>query len=58
MQVAAYQRQTAAQRLQRAIELSDFTHRLALADLKRRHPTCSDEEANRLLAETLYGRKK
>ena len=58
VQVAAYRRLTAAQRLQRAIELSDFTHRMALAGLKRRYPTCSDEEANRVLAETLYRCKK
>jgi hypothetical protein len=57
VQIAAYRRQTPGQRLQRAIELSDFTHQLALAGLKMRHPACSDDEANRLLAEVLYQRR-
>jgi hypothetical protein len=54
IQIAAFQRQTPAERLRSAIELSDFTHRLALAGLKLRHPDCSDDQANRLLAEELY----
>lgn len=57
VQIAAYRRQTPAERLQRAIELSDFTHQLALAGLKLRHPSCRDDEANRLLAEELYLRR-
>lgn len=42
-------------RLRIALELSDFTHSLAVAGIKRRHPSCSDEEARRRLAQSLYG---
>ena len=44
-----------AGRLRIAMELSDFTHALAVAGIKQRSPGCSDEEARRRLAEVLYG---
>lgn len=57
MQIAAYRRMTPAQRIERALELSDFVHELAVSQFKLRSPGCSDEEANRLLAERLYRRR-
>ncbi len=44
-----------AGRLRIAMELSDFTHALAVAGIKLRTPGCSDEEARHRLAELLYG---
>ena len=44
-----------AGRLRIALELSDFTHALAVAGIKRRTPNCSEEDARRRLAEALYG---
>lgn len=43
-----------AGRLRIALELSDFTHSLAIAGIRRRHPELSDEDARRKLAELLY----
>jgi hypothetical protein len=37
-----------------ALELSDFTHALAVAGIRSRHPEYTDEEARRRLAEILY----
>ena len=42
-------------RLRIALDLSDFTHALATAGIKRRYPGSTDEEARRRLAATLYG---
>jgi hypothetical protein len=44
-----------AGRLRIAMELSDFTHALAVAGIKGRTPSCSEDEARRRLAEVLYG---
>jgi len=44
-----------AGRLRVALELSDFTHALAVRGIRRRNPQLSDEDARRLLAEKLYG---
>jgi hypothetical protein len=44
-----------AGRLRIALELSDFTHALAVAGIKLRDPNCTDETARRRLAEALYG---
>ncbi len=41
-------------RLRIALELSDFTHALAVAGIRSRHPEYTDEEARRKLAEILY----
>ena len=51
----SYRQLGMAGRLRIALELSDFTHALAVAGIKRRFPGCSDEEARRHLAEALYG---
>jgi hypothetical protein len=51
----SYRQLGMAGRLRIALELSDFTHALAVAGIKRRSPGCSDEEARRRLAEILYG---
>ena len=44
-----------AGRLRIALELSDLTHAMAVAGIRRRHPELSEEEARRRLAEILYG---
>ena len=51
----SYRQLGMAGRLKIAIELSDFTHALAVAGIRRRHPEWSDEDARRHLAEMLYG---
>ena len=51
----SYRQLGMAGRMRIALELSDFTHALALAGVKRRIPAGSDEEARRRLAELLYG---
>ena len=37
-----------------ALALSDFTHALAVAGIRMRHPEYTDEDAQRMLAEILY----
>jgi hypothetical protein len=44
-----------AGRLKIALELSDFTHAMAVAGIRRRHPEYSEEQARHELAEMLYG---
>jgi len=58
LQAAIHRRQTPAQRLRTAMEMSDFTHELALAGVKRRNPACTESEATRVLAEILYAGKR
>jgi hypothetical protein len=41
-------------RLKIAFELSDLTHALAAAGIRRRNPGLSDQDARRQLAELLY----
>lgn len=45
-----------AGRLKIALELSDLTHALAAAGIRRLHPDWSEEDARRKLAERLYTR--
>ena len=45
-------------RLRIALKLSDFTHALAVAGIRSRHPEYTDEEARRKLAEILYTAEK
>ncbi len=45
-----------AGRFKIALELSDFTHALATAGIRQRHPEYTDEDARRELAEVLFGR--
>lgn len=54
LQEEAYRQLGLAGRLRIALELSDFTHAMAIAGIRRRHPECSDEDARRKLAELLY----
>lgn len=50
----AYRELGLAGRLKIALELSDLTHALATAGIRRRNPECSDEDARRKLAALLY----
>jgi len=50
----AYRALGLAGRLRIALELSDLTHALATAGIRRRHPGISDEDARKKLAELLY----
>ena len=50
----SYRQLGLAGRFKIALELSDFTHALAVAGLKCRCPELSDEDARRRLAEVLY----
>ena len=52
----AYRELGPAGRLRIALELSDFTHTLAVAGIRRRNPEYSEEDARRKLAEVLYCR--
>jgi hypothetical protein len=45
---------TPAQRLARVFGLTEVTHALALADLRRGHPEASDEDLRLALAERLW----
>lgn len=54
LQLQAYREMGPAGRLRIALELSDFTHTLAVAGIRRRHPELSEEQARRKLAELLY----
>lgn len=51
----SYRQLGLAGRLRIALELSDLTHAMAVAGIRRRHPELSDEDARRKLAEMLYG---
>jgi len=54
LQLEAYRRMGPAGRLKLAFELSDFTHAMALAGIRARHPGLSEAEAYAKLAELLY----
>ena len=58
LQEAAYRELGLAGRFRIAVELSDFTHALAVAGIRSRCPELSEEEARRRLAEQLYGSQK
>ena len=49
---------TNGQRLWAAVEMSDFTHKLAEAGLRMRRADCTEENIQRLLAETLFPQKR
>ena len=50
----AYRELGIAGRLRIALELSDLTHALAIAGIRRRHPKIGDTDARKILAEQLY----
>jgi hypothetical protein len=54
LQLQAYRELGPAGRLRIALELSDLTHAMAIAGIRRRHPELSETEARRKLAEQLY----
>jgi len=54
IQISILRSLTPAERFQSAVEMSDFTHKLAIAGLRGRRPDCTDANVNRLLAETLF----
>lgn len=58
IQMAILRSFTPAQRFQAAVEMSDFTHKLAVAGLRMRRPDCTDANVNRLLAESLFPQKR
>jgi hypothetical protein len=57
LQIRAYREMTSAGRLRIALELSDLTHSLAVAGIRRANPELSEEEAYCSLSERLYGRE-
>ena len=57
IQIRAYREMDLGGRLRIALELSDFTHSLAVAGIRRANPELSDEEARHELAVRLYSRE-
>ena len=57
IQTEIHRAQSSAVKFKAAIEMSDFTHKLAEAGLRQRVPSCADADIARLLAEILYGRR-
>jgi hypothetical protein len=57
LQLQAYRELGPAGRLRIVLDLSDFTHALAVAGIRRRYPELSEVDARRKLAEMLYGTK-
>lgn len=53
-QERAYRELGMGGRLRIALELSDLTHALAVAGIRRRRPVCTDDDARRQLAAALY----
>lgn len=51
---ASYRELGLSGRFKIALELSDLTHALAVADMRRRHPEWSEENAYRRLVKVLY----
>jgi hypothetical protein len=54
IQTAIFRSLTNRERFEAAVELSNFTHQLAIAGLRARRSDCTDENINRLLAEALF----
>jgi hypothetical protein len=54
VQEQAYHELGMGGRLRIALELSDLTHALAVAGIRRRRPLCTDEDARRQLGAALY----
>jgi hypothetical protein len=57
IQTAIHRSQSAAAKFKAALEMSDFTHKLAEVGLRQRVPGCAESDIPRLLAEILYGRR-
>ena len=55
MQLAVFQRTTAADRFRRAIEMSDFARECAKAGLRARRPEFDERQIEDALLELLYG---
>lgn len=58
LQTSIFRDQTSAQKFRAAVDMSEFTHRLALAGVRERHPGCGDEEAARILVDELYPERR
>jgi len=57
IQVAIHRSQSVAAKFRAAVEMSDFTHKLAESGLRQRVRETSGD-VSRILAEILYGRMK
>jgi hypothetical protein len=57
LQLSIHRSLLPGQRLESAVEMSNFTHQLAATSLRKRLPDCSDQELMRRLADVLYSRK-
>ena len=57
IQTAIHRALSPAAKFRAAVEMSDFTHKLAEAGLRQRRPDCAASDVPRLLAETLYRRR-
>lgn len=58
IQTAILRSLTPAEKFQAACEMSNFTHELALAGLRRQRPELTESELPRVLAELLYPPRK
>ena len=58
LQLSIHRHLSPSQRLENAVEMSNFTHQLAATTMRKRLPGCSDEEAMRRLADALYSRSR
>jgi hypothetical protein len=58
LQTSILRDQTPAEKFRAAVEMSDFTHRLALAGVRERHPGCPEEQVARILADELYPQRR
>jgi hypothetical protein len=54
IQAAIHRSQSEAAKFRAALEMSDFTHKLAEAGLRQRVPGCAEADIPKLLAELLY----
>jgi hypothetical protein len=55
IQTAIHRSMSAAAKFRAAVEMSDFTHKLAAAGLRMRRPDLAESEIEPALAEELYG---
>jgi len=58
IQTEIFRSLTSGQRFWAAVELSDFTHKLAEAGLRMRRPDCTEANIQRLLAEELFPERR
>jgi hypothetical protein len=56
IQAAIHRSQSAAVKFKAALEMSDFTHKLAAAGLQQRMPDCAEADVPKALAAILYHR--